>query len=400
MNLNKKCILIVGAGNSQYIAIQHARKLGYITISVDADKNAIGFNYSDYFYVGDIQSTAFLESVALKHSVNGILAISTDAPIPAIARVAEKLNLNSISVEGADISVNKLSQRLCLKNIGLTTPKFLSFLNIEELKEKINHISFPVVVKPADSSGSRGVSYVESHSEIINAAITALEYSKNQIGLIEEFIPGPEIAVDGFVIDGVMFLLCISEKERSNPPYLLDTAVHFPDNLGINLQKKVLKIARKALAACKINNSPFHMELILANDGPIMVEVAARGAGFNVFTKILPFVTGIDTIDFQIKLSVGDKINLKQFIRSNLKGASIHFLSPVPGIFKCLKNYEKLIKNESINELKIYIKDGDEMNLLRSGADRIGHLLVFSDNRKDAETKSKEIINQLKVVTY
>lgn len=197
MHLHKKNILFVGAGKAQYIAIQHARNLGYVAIAIDADENAIGFHCADFFYVGDIQNISLIESIAIRHSVDGILAISTDIPIPAISRVAHKLNLKSISIEGADISVNKLSQRNCLRKSGLITPDFLSFSKIEELNSKIDNLKFPVVVKPADSSGSRGVTYVEKYSDIINAAKNALFYSKNQIGLIEEFIPDAKAFIFG-----------------------------------------------------------------------------------------------------------------------------------------------------------------------------------------------------------
>lgn len=388
-------VLFVGAGSAQMPAIRHANSLGYVSYAIDADPHAAGFKDAAGFKVGDIRDPEFVKKCAHTYNVNAIIAVATDVAVPSAARACASLGLPSMSVEAADISVNKLLQRRHMKEAGLNVPAFMPFNSVQEAQLNAGQIGYPVVVKPCDSAGSRGVSLVQNSAGVNQAAEAALSMSRSSVGITEEYIEGVEISVEGFVAAGKFYAICISEKVRTPPPYLLDTEVHFPDLLSQAERNMVLTTAREAVKACGLNNCPVHMEMLRSDKGPVVVELAARGAGFRVFTNILPYVTGIDTIDVQLRLALGESINIA--VKEPLKGAVITFLSPIPGRLKCVNGIDEARQVLGVQEVEVYIKPGEIMGKLTCGADRIGHMIVFGENREDADSRARLAMSLIKL---
>jgi len=389
-------ILFVGAGPAQMPAIRHARNLGYMPYAIDADPDAAGFDYSVEFDVGDIRDPEFIKLCAVRYKVNAIVGIATDVAVPSVARACAALGLPAIPVEAADISVNKLLQRNSMKAAGLRVPLFKSFQNTGEAQKYATQIGFPVVIKPSDAAGSRGVSLVQNADELIQAADAAIAVSRSKVCIVESYIDGVEVSVEGFVVGGRFHSICLSEKICTPPPYLLDTEVHFPDSLSQVDRTSVLELANNAVVACGLDNCPVHMELLLSSKGPFVVELAARGAGFRVFTNILPYVTGLDTVDLQIRLALGVKITVSS--KEPLKGAVIAFLSPKPGNLKHIEGLEQARKISGVQEAEVYIKPGTIMGELKCGADRVGHLIVFGETKHAAEESAMKALNLIKLI--
>jgi biotin carboxylase len=392
--VSKGKVLFVGAGPSQVPAIKHALSLGYETYAVDANPHALGFGYVFGFDVGNIRDSDFIKISARRFKVNAIVAVATDASVPSVARACLSLGFPSISVSAADISVNKLMQRDHFKAAGLRVPKYMPFRNTNEALGVAIEIGFPVVIKPSDSAGSRGVSLVKNKQDVILASEDALAASPSKVGIVEEYIDGDEISIEGFIIGGLFYAICLSNKKRTSPPYLLDTDVYFPDSLTSEERVSIVSLATKALVACGLDNCPIHMEVLRSSQGPVIVEFAARGAGFRVFTNILPWVTGVDTVDIQLKLAFGKKVEIK--VRESLRGAVITFLSPIPGKLKCVKGLDLARESIGIKEVEVYLENGTVMDELKCGADRIGHLIAFGETRKEAEMRASQALSLIK----
>ena len=332
--------------------------LGYQAIAVDNDPTATGLVVADDYEVGDIRDPEFVLKCARDYKVDGIVCIANEAGIVPGAEASRCLGLSSISTDAAAVSVNKLEQRKRFEMAGLIVPAFNSFNSVKDVIQLAKKIGYPVVVKPSDSSGSRGVQYVDDPDLIGSAAITALQYSKKDMGIVEKFVKGSEISLEGFVVDGRLITICLSDKQRTEPPYLVDTEVYFPTFLSNNQQDLVKEVAITAVGACGLDNCPVHMELIMSENGPMVVELAARGVGFKIFTDILPYVTGVDTIRTQIQLALGEEPNIR--VRNPLNGAVINFLSPIEGKLKAVKGLKAARAIDGIVEVAIYPAEGDE----------------------------------------
>lgn len=387
-------VLFVGAGPSQMPAIRHARSLGYEPYAVDADSGAVGFEYTVAFDVGDIRDPEFVKVCAQRYKVNAILAVATDVAVPSVARACASLGLLSIPVEAADISVNKLLQRKHMKAAGLVMPAFMQFHSADEALANLEHVGFPAVIKPSDAAGSRGVRLVQNSREVIEAAEESLAVSRSKVGLTEEYIEGEEISVEGFVVEGKFDAICISEKIRSSLPYLLDMSVHFPDSLSPAERVAVTNVASNAVAACGLDNCPVHIELLKSGKGYVVVEMAARGAGFRVFTNILPHVTGVDTIDTQLRMALGETVTIA--VKQPLRGAVITFLSPIPGKLIGVDGLDQAREVPGVQEAEVYIEPGTVMGELKCGADRVGHLIAFGKDRREAEMCTTHALSLIK----
>ena len=388
--MNKK-ILVVGAGTSQVNSIKHAVSLGFEIFAIDGDINAPGFSCAKEFRSGDIKNSRNLIKAAMDYGVNGVTSFSTDVPIVAIAETVSHLNLPGISIDQAKLSVNKYLQRKLLLDSEIPAPRFEAFHSIEDGLSCLSNFSDKCVIKPIDASGSRGVRFSSNDPQTNSKyCAEALKYSLSGIGIIEDFVAGQEIAIDGFVINGVTSVLCISDKKRTDPPYLLDMELLFPSKISSSVSKEVNSLATQIIQASKIQNSPFHMEMILSKDGPILVEFGARGAGFNVYDIIIPFVTGIDTIEAQLNQCIGNKISLGEI---HTKSAYLYFLSSSKkGVLRRVKGEKEILSLEGISRFKMFKKEGESVNKLTSGSDRIGYILALTGSKEE----SFEAINKAK----
>ncbi len=391
MNSREK-ILVVGAGIYQCKAIIHLRRLGFSVFSIDGNRIAPGFQYSKDFMVCDITDHLKIIEAATKFKVNGITSYGTDVPIVAIANAAEKLSLPSIGVEQANLSVNKLLQRNLLNKTGISKIDYRVFSKVNDAYQIAKSMNFPIVIKPTDSSGSRGVRYIGNFKNINkNVLSDTLSKSRRGLGIIETFINGKEIAVDGFILAGNPTILSVCEKQRSDKPFLLDTELKFPLKCSQFEKGEVIKLVNTILAQTQIQYSPFHMEIILSDNGPFLVEFGARGPGFNVFETILPMITGVDTIHEQAKIALGRP---SQKIKPSKKRSAVlsFIFSEHDGILNSICEEATISSIPGITECKIFSKPGERVRKLKSGSDRIGYFLTV----KDKLTECEKIASQAK----
>ena len=393
MKKNKN-ILIVGDGTSQITAIKKIKDLGYYCIAIDGDENAKGLEHASESYVCDITDSKEIIKISRNFNVDAITSFSTDVPIKAISEACSYLNLPSISKKQASLSVNKFLQRKLLRQNKIFTPKFETFDSVTSAMQLVKKFNSPIVIKPVDSSGSRGVRYFDDFSEInANYLIKTLNLSKSNLGIIESFVEGQELAVDGFILGGDFKIISICEKTRTQPPFLLDTELKFPADLNDSSINIIKKFVKKVVKATKILNSPIHMEIINSPKGPVLVEFGARGAGFNVFDTILPFVSGIDTIQLQVSMALGENLNIKKVQN---KAAILSFVSTnYDGTLQEIPDCNKILSIPSIKYCQFFVKKGDKVKMLKSGDERLGYILSLSNNLEDCEKsiiKAKELI--------
>lgn len=391
-------ILFVGAGKFQASSIKHARNLGYEVFCLDADPEAEGFEFTNNKLIGNIRNYEFIVDAFHQFKCDGILSVATDIPLISVSRACHQIGLPGLSILGAQMSGNKNMQRIAFRGAGLYVPNHFMVDSVSEAEKYFQKHNSPLVVKPIDSSGSRGVSLASNLEDVKGAVELALQNSISGYALLEEFIDGPEIAVDGFMIGNKFYLLSVCDKHRTQPPYLLDEAVLFPAIMDEPLLNQVANVAERALRAASIDNCPFHIEIIKSKMGPMVVEIAARGAGFKVFTEIIPLLTDVDTVDIQIKMALGLNVSINEGYKYLKRGAVINFFSSNGGVFEGVDGIDKARSRVGVKEISIYPSPGDYVERLRCGADRIGHLIAYGDTRADAELSAADAVSDINVL--
>jgi biotin carboxylase len=389
-----KKLLFIGAGPSQSAGIKKAKDLGHYVISIDENPKSEGFLYSDKYFIMSIFDYDAIISLAKKHGIDAALSVSSDVCLEAVSVVNEAISHPSLTKDQVKLATNKGQMRQKLSVSNNLCPKFFLCKSLEDIEAVLHLISTPVVVKPVDSSGSRGVLYIDDKSDLVKLSEQVFSFSKTNEIIIEEFMEGLEVAVEAFIIDGNLFVLCISDKVRTSPPFLLDTTVIFPSSQPKDVLREIRNSLEEALKHLEFDNTPIHAEIIITNEGPKIVEIATRGAGFKVFTKIIPYVTGVDSLMVQIKLLLGESIEI-QHIENN--AACLKFFSGSEGVLKSVSGLDRINENSSLEEIEIYPKIGDKINNLESGGDRIGHIITFSKNRNQALTEANKIYNSVHI---
>lgn len=387
----KERLLFVAAGQAQVTAIKEARSFGHYVVAMDGDAAAPGLAEADEYRVANILDPDAIIAVLRETRAEGIVSISCESAMEAVAIACQVLGIPGIPLAAAQVSRSKLRQREAICAAGLLTPGLRSADTVDAaIKAWADLQAEACVVKPVDASGSRGVSLINSRQAVSAALELALENSLSGMALLETFVPGTEYSVEAWVTDSEVHVLATSEKRRTAPPYMLDRQVHFPDFMTDERRKTMIDHAVKAIKACGFRNGPVHLECIDSENGPMIVELSNRGAGFKVFTEMLPRVTGLSTIKASIETALGRRPDLT--LNRSLSAATLAFIDPVPGFFRVAHGVEAARGLSGVAEVSIYISPGEPMNELRSGSDRAGHVLVYdSDPRSCRETAQKAL---------
>lgn len=367
-----KKLLILGAGIMQVPVIQKAKSMGYYTIVTDYASDAPGFKYADKSYiVSTIDKDAVL-SVAKEESIDGILTTS-DYPVNVVAYVSSIMGLTSMSKEVARICTNKFLQRDIFSKNGINTPFFKLCSADEKLDE---FVDFPYIVKPCDSSASRGVKKVSNINELKEAFEDAFKYSKSGKVLIESFIEGKEYSVETLTQKGITSIISLTEKFTKGEEcgYFVEDIHLEPARLSESDKEKIESEVLKAINAIGLNNCPSHTEVKLNSQGAFIIEMACRLGGDYITSDLVPLSTGVDMLENLIRLSLNEPIDTDKKI---CKVSMIQFINN--------ENYENCLdyikKNEhSIVRFEIEPKHNRP---IKSSLDRMGYIIVQLNNHQE-----------------
>ena len=385
-------MLLLGAGPVQLAAIHRARDAGFFTIAADFSPAAPGLKLADRGVVCDIRDVPQVVALAREKQVDAVCSICVEAAVRTVAAVAHHLGLPGLSPEAAWNATDKQRMRAAWSAAGVPSP----ISRACESAEDACALGWPAVIKPADSAGSRGVSFVDCAAQVPAAFAAAREHSPSRRVLVEQFMPGVEMSVEGFCFGGRFHALATSDKVRTPPPALLDTTVSFPSTHPPALQQRAVQVVAQAAAALGIDGAPIHAEVMLTPDGPMMVELAARGPGFKVFTEMIPWVTGIDVVAETIRVAAGESPRLEKPLA---RGAVLRFPEVAPGRVERIEGADEARAVPGIADLELYCQPGGMVLPLTSGDRRAAHLLALAGTRAEAEVAVRAAERKLKIVT-
>lgn len=392
----QKKMMILGASKLQIPAIKKAKELGYQIILVDYNENAPGFALADVKLVVSTldQEAVLLEAQRLKPDV--IITSTSDGPVRTAAYVNEKLGKRpDLSYENALCATIKSKMRDRLKECGVPIPKYFAAEDFAAYSEAVRGLSGNCIVKPADNAGSRGVVLLNAdHGEMMEQIYQySRENSRNGTVMVEEVMEGPEVSVEALVIEGEPHIITVTDKYITPPPYFVELAHCEPSVLANDTIEAIKAVAAQAIKAIGIENAPAHVEIKVTEDGPKIVELAARLGGDFITSKLVPLSTGIDLVGASVLLATGEKPDLTP---KRQQGAAIHFIhTQQEGILSGITLPEP--GQAGVEEIVLYKKLGERVNGTRSSNDRLGHVITTGASAKEAKALGEEIISRISV---
>lgn len=375
-----KKILILGAGEMQIPVIQKVNEMGYESIALDYDENAIGFKYAKNHYVVSSTDANKVLEVAKKENADALLTTS-DYPVNVVAKVGQILGLPAMSPEVANICTNKYLQRKLFSDNGINAPKFYLLSEDVDLK---SFKEYPYIVKPIDSSASRGVKKVNDVNELAEAIVEAKGFSRTGQVLIEQFIGGKEFSVETLTQGGETTIANITEKLVIGEEYgyfVEDTHIE-PARITVKEWNLIESVVKKALALIKADNCPSHTEVKLWNGKPYIIEMACRLGGDYITSDLVPLSTGIDMLANLVRLSLGIPIERKKTIN---KVSCVQFLNP--------DNYERckqFVDSKDAHIIRSEIREYST-HRIENSLDRLGFVIMQADNYDQIEEILKKI---------
>jgi biotin carboxylase len=399
--LNRKKLLILGSGRWHLPLFIRAKELGLYIIATDITSDLVrapGLKYADEAHVIDVRDVERNLALAVEKKIDGIIT-GVDLGVPTVAHIAAELGLPGISSAAAHACTDKAQMRNLARSAGLAVPQFSEITAWSELVDKVAQCQFPLVLKPADNCGSRGVAVVQAMDQLQQSFHDALAHSFSKRILLEEFMRGTECSVEGFVeSDRTFRILGISDKLKSQLPYRYDLELHYPASFDSWQMNAIEEYVGRLVKAFGITMGFVHTELMISTDPqtPVrLIETAARGCGAFVVGKLLPEITGVDIIGAFIRQALGEHVILPPF--QSRSGLLKFILAPVGKVLE-VRGLAAAREIPGVIDLDIDLKPGDEIRRAQNTAGRNGYLLAAGNSREQVDFIAEAALKQLAIV--
>lgn len=390
-----KKVIILGASFLQVPIIQTAKKLGFYTIVADMNPNAEGFEFADKKYVVSTIDTEALVEVVKVEKPDGIVTAATDMPMRAISNIGEKFNLNTISYDTALKATDKFKMREALSKNGVPIPKYYLVNNKNDYETALDSIKGKKIVKPVDSSGSRGIFLLENNNDIASAYEHAMENSRTNTILVEEYMEGDEVSVETMTVEGETYVLSITDKITTGAPHFIEHAHKIQSNKNEEIKSQITQVAIQANKALSIKTGPSHTEIMVTSEGPKIVEIGARLGGDFITSHLVKYATGIDVLEAYLKQSVNEPLNsLEDKLH---KGCAVRFIQSKPGILTKAYIPENVKNHPQVIEVGFTANIGDKLGEANSSTSRIGHIICQANNSEQALEVCEELIKEIEI---
>nr|WP_302141935.1 ATP-grasp domain-containing protein [uncultured Schaedlerella sp.] len=380
-----KKILLLGGSAQQVVAIETAKRLGHYTVLCDYLADNPGQYMADQFYLVSTTNKKAILQIAREEKVEGILAYASDPAAPTAAYVAEQLNLPGNPYSAVEILCNKDYFRAFLKENGFHTPVACGYFNIDDalLDLQSGYFRFPVIVKPVDSSGSKGINRIDTIDEARDKLKYAMSFShKNRI-ILEEYVEklGYQIAGDGCSIDGKLVFSCFANDHfnpKCNNPFV-PVSASFPYNMPQEIHKKIHVEIQRLLTILNMKTTPYNFDIrIDKNYNVYLMEVAPRDGG-NYIPQVIRYMTGIDLVECSVKAALGEPFNISPMYSKSGYWSYFAVHSLKEGILEDVE-IDPIIANCNIVEKHFIKKAGDRVRPFRGANDTLGCLIMRFDN--------------------
>lgn len=391
-------IMVLAGGNDQAALIQEL-KLKYPTcyiILIDMAKNVVASKYADKHLIISTMNFDDVKQAAINEKVDLILTACGDQPLLTMAIVSEELGLPCyLSKEQVINLTNKKFMKKIMIDNDIPTSRFKTFNSISEIDEI--GLKYPLIVKPVDSNGSKGVRKVLNHKELIDQAKISIKYSISNTIIVEEFNEGEDVSSDFYICKGkvIPIMNCLSNKYKPNDNTALIYQSIIPPAISTHVKNKLQKIAEQIAKIYRITNSPLLIQSIIKGEEIKVIEFSARLGGGAKY-KTIQNVTGFNILRANILSMIGEEPNIS--LNNNNMVCSRCHLYTKGGIFSEIKGIETLIQEKIIQDYIITRTKGSLLCPPASSSDRVGSVFISAKSMEDLKDKIEIVFKKLSIL--
>ena len=393
--------IVLGGSNCQVALIKGLKKRGHQVVLCDYFNNPPGRKFAD---IKEDISTFDVDGIVKaikKHNVDGVLTAGTDQPVYTGSLASEKSGLN-FYIDSS--KAKELTNKKLMKNIftshDIPTVDY-RYISRNYTKDDIKGLDFPVVIKPFDSQGQRGVLKIDSMEELEELIDETFSFTEEDEILIEEFYENDEITVSGWVVDGKTHILSVTDRVTFDihPHIGICTSHNFPSKHYNEHGEEIVKLTKELVKAFKITSGPIYFQMLVGNKGVLVNETAARigGAFEDVYIKHL---TGVD----MHTLLINDTLKTKNIIREEnyvdmvSEKLNVVLFYAKPGKIKMLDGLSKLIDENRIIDGAYNFTEGDVIGKIKNATLRAGHFVVAGKDKKELEKNIQYTFDNMRIL--
>ncbi|HSS15312.1 MAG TPA: ATP-grasp domain-containing protein [Rhizomicrobium sp.] len=396
-----KTLLILGAGKEQVAAIAAAKAKGIRTVVLDFNPQADGRALADEFHlVSTRDRDAVLNFVTGYISrIDGVMTIASDIP-HMVSAAAEKLGVRHIPLPVAELCVNKLHMKEKLREAGVNVPLFARIASLKDLEDFIAKAGFPIVIKPVDNSGARGVQRLTQGMDIAQAFDYSRGFAYSGEVIAEKFVTGLQISTEGLIHDGVFYCTGFADRNYARlddaVPFMVEDGGDIPTVLNAAQKKLVEAEFEKASRALGIDWGPAKGDMIFGEDGkPYVIEIAARLSGGNFCYDKVPWSTGVDIVDILVDMAVGNDVDPARFTPTRDFATSQRYFFPASGTIRKIDGLNAVQAMAHIRKVDVWARPGETVAALENHPSRVGYVISCAPTRKEAVAAAQAAVAQV-----
>ena len=402
-----RTIWIVGAGVESIYGIKLAKKLGLNVVVSDNNPNAPGLKFADKSIIVstyDVEGT--VEAACEYHQnvnrIDGVICIATDVPL-TVASVAEKLSLPGITTETARKCSDKLLMKETLLAAGIPIPWFSLVKSVSELRSIISKRGLPLVIKPVDSRGARGVIQITKLVDLEWVFEHAKSFSPTSRVMLEEFLEGQQYSTESVIMDEKNITMGFTERNyellEELSPYIIENGGQQQANIDKKELDSIVNLVEKSSQVLGISNATSKGDVVMTNDGPKIIEIASRLSGGYFSSDQIELVTGINITEIAIRLSLGEKINKDKLHFSYQKFVAIRYFFPKPGKITSISNTDSFKNKSWVHKLDLFYGVGDVLEKITDHTKRCGFVITTGNTRDEAVKRARTVVENIQILT-
>jgi biotin carboxylase len=395
MNSKDSYLIILGSGPQQLLAYKTASRLNIQTLAVDFEKNTPAAKIADKFLLASIKDKndclKGLEKLNLHYK--GIVVPAAEV-MPVAAAIAKRFNLVCVDEVTAYNTTNKCARIEILKNADIPVANF----EIIETNSLPKHISFPLIIKPSDNSGCRGVRVVETKEEWEKAHQEASSLSSDGRVVVEEIMHGDEISIEGFVLNNQLFLTGFSDRNfiPGFYPYFMEDGSTAPSKHNPEIFQKAIDVFEKAVKAVGIKEGPTKGDLLVTNGEIKVLEITSRFSP--LFPMLMPFKEGIDQMEAYIRWACRLSVSPNLLTQKYNKAMAHRFYFHKPGRVIKIEGLDNLDNQQGV-KVVVRLRDIKINDVLEAATftNRIFYLVTIAETREEAIKLANKAIDTVKI---
>ena len=397
-----KKVLLWGGSYFQVPSVKKAKELGYYTITCDYLPSNPGHKFADEYYNVSTTDKDAVLNLAEKLKIDGIVCYASDPAAPTAAYVAEKMGLPGQPYKSVEILSNKDLFRKFLTENNFNVPRAKGFSSIAEAKKDFKNFKLPVMVKPVDSSGSKGVTKISKIEELEKAIEYALSFSRAKRFIIEEFVEkyGYQIAGDGFSVNGKLVFRCFANDHfnlKAGNPFV-PIGASFPYNMPSTVHNKIHNEIQRLLTLLNMQSGAYNFDIRIDKDENVfLMEIGARNGG-NLIPQVIKYATGVDLVGYTIQAAIGKDCSCLKMVEQKGFWAYFAVHSKKTGILKSI-NINEEFKRNNIVEQDMMCKIGDKVSSFNGSNGTLGITILKFSSMDEMLYKMDNMDKFIQVVT-